>query len=132
KSFKSIPKTKDSSKLIITQKLHGTNGLFCVFFNEETNRLDLKVGSKNRWLSEDADNHGFYKWAMERKEDIISALGEGWHYGEFVGQGIGNTEGLDKKVFALFNVRLFGRKMLTKRNGVASFLEVEDLCLNVA
>lgn len=63
----------------------------------------IRAGSRNRWLSTEKDNFGFCAWVMANA-DALTALGPGYHYGEWFGLGIQTGYGLDKKRFALFNV----------------------------
>ena len=82
---------------VITEKIDGTNGQIYI-----TESGDMFVGSRNRWLSEAADNFGFYKWAMGHKEMLLT-LGPGRHYGEWWGAGIQRGYGQKEKHFSLFN-----------------------------
>lgn len=94
--FGKIPRL--SRECFITEKIDGTNGV--IYIGEEGEFL---VGSKSRWLDEHNDNHGFYKWAMENKSELIK-LGVGLHHGEWWGCGIQRGYGLKEKRFSLFNV----------------------------
>lgn len=80
----------------ITQKIHGTNGQILIQDGV------ILLGSRNRWLDEENDNHGFYKWIMARKDEVLS-LPNGRYYGEFAGASIGSGEGFKEKIFILFN-----------------------------
>jgi hypothetical protein len=93
--FKKIPRL--SREIIITEKIDGTCGL--IYIDEVNNFF---VGSKNRWLDDHNDNHGFWHWATERKEELVK-LGKGYHYGEFWGKGIQRGYGLEEKRLSLFN-----------------------------
>jgi hypothetical protein len=95
KGFKKIPRL--SRAIIITEKIDGTNGL--IYIDEENNFF---VGSKNRWLNDHEDNHGFWHWATDNKEELLK-LGKGYHYGEWWGKGIQRGYGLEEKRFSLFN-----------------------------
>lgn len=108
----------------ITEKVDGTNGIllwhdeyhpeFClgvdsmlnVASGEETN-LYLYAGSRTRWLTLTADNHGFAKWAAEWAP-FLAALGKGRHFGEWYGSGIQRGYGMSEKRFALFDVNKYG------------------------
>mgnify|MGYP001574562811 FL=1 len=81
----------------ITEKIDGTNGV--VYVTAEGRVL---VGSRNRWLSESRDNHGFWRWSQENAE-ALALLGEGYHWGEWWGQGIQRGYGMPKKAFSLFD-----------------------------
>jgi hypothetical protein len=85
--------------VIVSEKIDGTNGCIAV---DETGTV-LKVGSRNRWLRDGEDNYGFYKWAMENREELLK-LGPGRHFGEYWGRGIQRNYGLTERRFSLFNV----------------------------
>lgn len=83
----------------ITEKLDGTNGVIYIDSASDT----FLVGSRNKWVGPGKeDNMGFYAFCMENKETLLK-LGDGWHYGEFIGKGIQRSYGLDHKRFYLFN-----------------------------
>jgi hypothetical protein len=96
KEFKKIPRL--SREIVITEKIDGTNGL--IYIDELGNFF---VGSKNRWLDDHQDNHGFWHWAVDNKEELLN-LGKGYHYGEWWGKGIQRGYNLQEKRFSLFNV----------------------------
>lgn len=104
--FKSFGKIQNINKLYmsITQKLHGSNAQIYIY-RDENNELQLKVGSRNRWVTPEDDNFGFAKFVYENKEEFISKLGEGRHFGEWCGPGINSGEGLKEKQLFLFNWR---------------------------
>ena len=83
----------------ITEKIDGTNA--CVFIGEDGEFL---TGSRTRWITPEADNYGFAKWALAHKDELM-ALGPGRHFGEWWGsgcqRGYGFTNG--EKRFSLFN-----------------------------
>jgi hypothetical protein len=85
--------------VIITEKLDGTNA---VIYNGADG--EFLAGSRTRWLTEKEDNHGFYKWAHEHKEELVK-LGVGYHWGEFIGKGIQRNYGLSTQKLYLFNVK---------------------------
>jgi len=96
--FREFPKmARVSRKIIITEKIDGTNG--CIFIGEDGEFL---VGSRTRWITPEQDNHGFAKWAYDKREDLMK-LGPGQHFGEWWGQGIQRGYGLTEKRFSLFN-----------------------------
>ena len=97
--FKSYPKIAQlvKARMAITQKLDGTNGQVCI---QDGNIL---VGSRNRWLSAEKDNHEFYAHIMSNKDEYIALLGDGVHHGEWCGPGIQHGEGLTERGFYLFN-----------------------------
>ena len=100
--FQGFPKMPRLSRdIIITEKIDGTNGQILI-----TPDHQFFVGSKNRWITLKADNHGFARWAYAHQDELIAGLGEGRHYGEWWGSGIQRGYGLVKgeKRFSLFNV----------------------------
>lgn len=84
--------------VVVTEKIDGTNGL--IYIDSESSTF--LVGSRNRWITPDDDNAGFARFAYDNREDLYS-LGDGFHYGEWWGQGIQRRYGMDRKVFSLFN-----------------------------
>lgn len=113
--------------IIITEKLDGTNA--CVII-ERIDEADLLVGemleplppnralrvfndaglsyavyaqSRNRLITPSSDNAGFAKWVERNYQQLFYVLGEGRHYGEWWGQGIGRKYDMDRKVFSVFN-----------------------------
>ena len=95
--FKKIPRL--SREVVITEKIDGTNGV--IHIGEDSEFL---IGSRSRWIDEHTDNHNFWHWAMDNKEELLK-LGAGTHYGEWWGSGIQRGYGLLKgeKRFSLFN-----------------------------
>jgi len=86
-------------EIIITEKIDGTNAQICI--GEDGS---FQVGSRQRWITPENDNHGFAKWAYEHKDELMG-LGHGRHFGEWWGNGIQRGYGLptgDKR-FSLFN-----------------------------
>ncbi len=115
RKFDKIPRL--NRDMIITEKIDGTNAqvtleLFDNLNEEEKDTLPyvpifedsmiMLVGSRNRYLSEEKDNYGFFKWCVDNKEGLAN-LGLGRHYGEWWGAGIQRKYGMHKKVFSLFN-----------------------------
>jgi hypothetical protein len=94
-----------SRECIITEKIDGTNG--CIYIGEAGEFL---VGSRTRWITPEQDNHGFARWAFAYKDELISGLGIGRHFGEWWGSGIQRGYGLLKgeKRFSLFNTNRWG------------------------
>ena len=84
---------------LVTEKLDGTNGV--IWINPD-NPTELHAGSRNRWLSEGADNYGFYIWVQQNKPELLK-LGPGYHYGEWWGVGIQRGYALSERRFSLFN-----------------------------
>lgn len=119
-SFIDIKKyTKD--RLTITQKLHGTNASVLIY-PDENGTLQLKTGSRTRWIVPDSDNYGFASFVYSNKEEFITILGEGRHFGEWIGPGINSGEGLKEKTFVLFNWERWQGKPLPVRTTIVPVL----------
>lgn len=85
-------------EVVVTEKIDGTNAQ--VFVAEDGTVL---AGSRSRWITPEADNHGFAKWVAEHVNELRE-LGPGSHFGEWWGSGIQRRYGLTEKRFSLFNV----------------------------
>ncbi|MGQ0595836.1 RNA ligase family protein [Aquabacterium sp.] len=124
--FPKIPRLKRS--ITITEKIDGTNaqvvlspatGMECVGTDNVIAiggkshigdcPLVMRAGSRSRWITpgKETDNYGFAGWCLRNAEELFK-LGEGQHFGEWYGQGIGRSYGLDHRRFALFNVDRWG------------------------
>ena len=88
-----------SRNCVVTEKIDGTNAQ--VYIPEDGS--PMLIGSRTRWITPSDDNFGFARWAMEHEEELRNGLGPGRHFGEWYGQKIQRTYGLDHKRFALFN-----------------------------
>lgn len=101
-----------SRDMIVTEKLDGTNAQVTV-----TEDGRVLAGSRNRWITPDADNFGFAAWVRDH-EDELRGMGPGSHYGEWWGAGIQRRYGLTEKRFSLFNVgRWTSDQSITGRRG---------------
>jgi hypothetical protein len=99
--FMGFPKMgRLSRECWVTEKLDGTNAQ--IYITDDGRML---IGSRTRWITPEADNFGFARWAMEHKDELLQ-LGPGRHFGEWWGSGIQRGYGLPKgeKRFSLFNV----------------------------
>lgn len=97
--FKPYPKTpRFFREVVITEKIDGTNGQILINENGE-----LAAASKNRILTLENDNAGFYRWCLDNKEELLK-LGPGHHAGEWWGKGIQRGYSKPNKAFSLFNV----------------------------
>lgn len=83
----------------ITEKIDGTNA--CVVVGEDG---EVAAQSRKRLITPDDDNAGFARWVYDYAGSLRTALGPGYHYGEWYGSGIQRGYGLTEKRFALFNV----------------------------
>lgn len=99
KEFSAFPKmARWSREIIITEKIDGTNA--SIFIGEDGEFL---TGSRTRWITPEADNYGFSRWAHENRDELME-LGPGQHFGEWWGAGIQRRYGMTEKRFSLFNV----------------------------
>lgn len=120
--FGKIPRLRRSC--LITEKIDGTNAQVCIervedWDNPPTSNVvatahgpdgtlyALRAGSRNRYISPEADNAGFARWVEGNAADLTK-LGEGRHYGEWWGQGIQRRYNQDRKRFSLFNAARWG------------------------
>lgn len=94
--FSKIPRL--NRDIIITEKIDGTNAQILI-----TESHQIFAGSRKRWITPEKDNYGFAAWVQEYQEELLQ-LGPGRHFGEWWGQGIQRSYGLDHKRFSLFNV----------------------------
>lgn len=98
--FKPWPKILRPRNMLITitEKMDGTNA--CVIIQ---NGKVVGAQSRSRLITVDNDNFGFAQFVEDNKEDLAK-LGDGYHYGEWVGPGIQkNRHNLEEKTFYLFN-----------------------------
>lgn len=91
-----------SREITVTEKIDGTNGVIFIADDGYT----IRFGSRSRWLSQQDDNFGFWRWCNEHTDELIK-LGPGAHHGEWWGAGIQRRYGLDEKRFSLFNTSLW-------------------------
>jgi hypothetical protein len=102
-AFAKIPRLRRGC--VITEKIDGTNAQ--VYFPDDGG--PMHVGSRNRWITPDADNFGFARWAFEHEAELRQ-LGPGRHFGEWWGAGIQRRYGVEDKRFSLFNVGRWASK----------------------
>lgn len=91
-----------SREIIVTEKIDGTNAQ--IWIGEDGT---IRAGSRNRWLTVEADNFGFARWVQDNAEQLRE-LGPGRHFGEWWGARIQRRYGLTEKRFSLFNVSRWG------------------------
>ena len=111
--FKAWPKIPrlENEVYHITEKIDGTNGAIIIQdCAVEDGKILARVSgfyiwaqSRTRLITPENDNFGFAAWVKANAEQLINDLGEGYHYGEWWGQGINRGYGLDHKRFSLFN-----------------------------
>lgn len=95
REFKKIPRY--NREVIVTEKIDGTNAQVMI-----TEDGQVLAGSRNRWLSADADNFGFHAWVTEHSKELRQ-LGVGRHFGEWWGKGIQRGYNQSCRRFSLFN-----------------------------
>jgi len=123
KPFDKIPRLKRA--VVVTEKIDGTNAQVYITTGTEEEPLPgalefydkycldtwaavggpfyMFAGSRNRWIHPGDDNYGFAGWVKDNAVALRS-LGEGQHFGEWWGRGIGRNYGLTERRFSLFNV----------------------------
>ena len=109
KPFVEFPKIPRLHRgMIITEKIDGTNAsIFIPEIPGEAGDKPFLVGSRNRWITPEADNFGFARWAYSHTEELLQ-LGPGHHFGEWWGLGIQRGYGMKEKHFSLFNTSRWG------------------------
>lgn len=95
--FNSIPRI--FRECVISEKIDGTNAQIFISDDLQT----FRAGSRGRWITPEDDNYGFAKWAEKNREELVTGLGPGRHYGEWWGPGIQRGYGVKEKTFSLFN-----------------------------
>ena len=118
KPWPKITRLENKRPPIFTEKIDGTNACVIVAYqNPDANSiasvvnnggiLSIWAQSRTRLITPENDNYGFAKWVRSNSEELLS-LGEGYHFGEWWGQGINRGYGLTEKRFSLFNTRRWG------------------------
>lgn len=118
--FQDFPKMpRLSRECVITEKIDGTNaqiviehaslisdwsGSAATPWLRQVGDFGIAAGSRTKYITPAADNHGFARWVAQHAEELI-ALGPGRHFGEWWGSGIQRGYGLTngEKRFSLFN-----------------------------
>jgi len=117
--FVEFPKmARLTRECVITEKIDGTNAQVYLIHKRDAGWAErvalpfvaenadfwMLAGSRNRYITPDADNFGFAAWVKKYADDLW-ALGGGRHYGEWWGSGIQRGYGLTngEKRFSLFN-----------------------------
>lgn len=89
-------------EIVITEKIDGTNAAIIIDV-DDNGKYIIAAASRNKLITPENDNHGFAKFVVTHKDELITGLGIGYHYGEWYGGGIQRNYGMKNKVFALFN-----------------------------
>jgi len=124
--FREFPKiARLNREVIVTEKIDGTNAQVTIVPASEdqdpnpsqittvitavngqyVDTFHIYAGSRNRFITPEADNFGFARWVKENAVELVK-LGPGSHFGEWWGSGIQRGYGLPagEKRFSLFNV----------------------------
>lgn len=109
--FRAWPKTPRLMRdCVITEKIDGTNAAVVIVPAETgdgalatVSGFSVFAQSRNRFVTPDKDNYGFAEWVNRYAAELVHALGEGYHYGEWWGAGIQRGYGMTGKRFSLFN-----------------------------
>lgn len=135
--FEAFPKlTRFSHDWTVTEKIDGSNGgiLIANLADPTINHAasTARVGdqfvfvqSRNKLIQpgKQTDHMGFAQFVSDNAEEIVAKLGEGRHYGEWYGQGIGpRGYGVNPKRFALFNASRWDGADLPERFDVVPML----------
>lgn len=98
--FKEFPKIyRYSRDVIVSEKLDGTNA--CVVIDSSQGYIGAQ--SRSRIITLEDDNYGFAKWVKQNEIKLAEKLGDGYHYGEWWGEGIQRKYKISRKKFSLFN-----------------------------
>lgn len=126
--FKAWPQVSNlTDEVTVTEMIDGA-GAFAIHierlkFNQATGEITIRAGdvidyesgemafyrltaqSRTRLITPKDDTQGFAKWVADNSSGLVSALGEGIHYGEWWGYKINRGYGLPKgdKRFSLYN-----------------------------
>ena len=97
--FKEFPKLyRLNREWVASEKMDGTNS--CVVIADDG--VSISAQSRTRKITPESDNYGFARWVQQNKDELLK-LGPGYHFGEWIGQGIQRGYGLKEKRFYLFN-----------------------------
>ena len=97
KAWEKIPRV-NPFMVTISEKIDGANACIIIADGEI-----VGVQSRDRLITPEDDNYGFAAWVEKHKDDLIG-LGDGYHYGEWVGPSIQkNPLRLKRKHLFLFN-----------------------------
>lgn len=87
----------------IAEKLHGTSAQVHVQ-KQLDGTLKALAGKRTSYVGT-TGHFGFGEFVANNGQALCDSLGEGRHYGEWVGPGVNGQYGLTEKVFVLFNHR---------------------------
>lgn len=127
--------TRFSHGWTITEKLDGTNAAINIVHPggldddevyiaygasiiAEVGEFVVFAQSRSKLITpgKSTDNHGFARFVQDNAEEIVAKLGEGRHFGEWVGPGVNKRHyNLKEKQFALFNTHRWAGADLPER-----------------
>jgi len=115
--FREWPKTaRHFRDIVVTEKIDGTNAAIHI---TEDGEVQAQSRSRLIYPGKSTDNYGFAGWVDAHKDELVTLLGGGTHYGEWWGQGIQRGYGVEGKRFWLFNTSLEGKIKYQKPEGLA-------------
>jgi len=107
---------------VLTEKIDGTNALVSVrrlsangddvvsgeiVVDDRGQFFGIRAGKRTAWLTgEHDDNFGFWCYVRDNAP-MLKRLGEGDHYGEWWGPGIGRVYTITERRFSLFDQRKY-------------------------
>lgn len=113
--------------VVITEKIHGSNAQILVY-RDEAGELHARAGSRKQYLDVlGPDNFGFAVYVKAHEAEICEKLGEGRHYGEWVGPGINGEYGFPDKHLVLFDHRRHPKEKFDSGNMPPRMLPVPVL-----
>lgn len=108
KAWPKIPRFQNET-FTITEKIDGTNACVAIYYDcgHHTGGAVHKIvqaQSRTKIITpgKQTDNYGFAQWVKDNEQDLLK-LGEGYHYGEWWGNGIQRGYDQTQKRFSLFS-----------------------------
>lgn len=114
--FIAWPKTARHFRgITVSEKIDGTNA--AIHIDADGN---IKAQSRSRLIfpGKNTDNYGFAGWCADHKDELVTLLGGGTHFGEWWGNGIQRNYGQAEKHFWLFNTSLTDKIHYQKPDGL--------------
>lgn len=114
KAWPKITRVENRRPPFFTEKIDGTNACIVISYDAADDNtiahlegMNMWAQSRNKFIKPGDDNFGFASWAQKNAVELFK-MGEGHHYGEWWGLGIGRGYGLTEKRFSLFNAHRWG------------------------
>jgi hypothetical protein len=79
------------------------------FNSFEPRSFAVGVQSRKQFLSLDNDIQGLAAWVLEHAQELVQALGPGYHYGEYWGKNIQRSYHQKRNWFSLFNTKRWSK-----------------------